>query len=275
MIYRLEKAFDEGMRITKTDSGEVVKKKFYSSHMTARLAVPSHKTLGKAGAFDTGLTANQEGELETLLEYNKGDLSNKSLFWTAYGIKIPAIGLVLNDEIPEEALMIAILKGRAKTVGDIVFTKSDIRKNANAKWILSNDEAEAEDMSNSITWIARASQKYDSMGIEDYENYLKSVGTDTRGMSTKIIRGRVAQDVKSSPKKFLLIAEDKYQTEKIFINDMIAYGILKMNKASYVNEDNAIVAYTQADMLEYINNKTNAKVVLAWKKQLEEAKKNN
>lgn len=272
MIYRLEKAHDSGMRITKKESGEVVKKKSYSTHMVNRLAIPPHKTMPKT-AFDTGLTPIQEGEFEELLGYDKGMLSNKSSFWLSYGIKIPAIGRVLNDEIPEEALIIAIIKGRVKTVGDIALSKKDLKSNADAKWILSNEEAEAESTADNVTWIAKASQKFDSMSLEDMENYLKSQSVDSRGMSSKIVRGKVAADVMSSPKKFLLISNDKYMNDKIFIHELVAYGVIKMNKSAYVNEDDVTIAYTQADMLELIGNKANAKQVIAWKKQLEEAKK--
>lgn len=273
MIYRLEKALDESMRITKNEGGEVVRKKMYSTHMTARLAIPPHPTLAKTGAYDTGLTEAQEAEFETLLGHEKGYLNKKSTFWNSFGIKIPAIGLVLNDEIPEEALMVAVLKGRKKTVGDIVFSKAEIRTNHKAKWILSNDETEAEVLSDSLTWLAKAAVKFDEMSLENHENYLKSTLVDVRGMSPKIIRGKVAQDVKSSPKKFLAIATDKYQDTKIFIHELVAYGILKMNKAAYVNEDGVTVAYTIQDMIEFIGNKANAKAIIAWKKMLEEAKK--
>lgn len=271
MVYRLEKAHDSGMRITKKESGEVVKKKSYSTHMVNRLAIPPHKTMPKT-AFDTGLTPVQEGEFEELLGYDKGYLNNKSPFWLSYGIKIPAIGLVLNDEIPEDALKIAIIKGRVKTVGDIALNKKDLKTNADAKWILSNEEAEAEVVADNITWIAKASQKFDSMSLEDMENYLKAQSVDSRGMSSKIVRGKVAADVMSSPKKFLMIANDKHMETKIFIHELVAYGIIQMNKANYIY-DEATVAYSQGDMLEYVTNKANAKVILNWKKQLEESKK--
>jgi hypothetical protein len=273
MIYRLEKALDEAMRITKKESGEVVRKKMYSSHMTSRLAIPTHPILGKAGAYDTGLTPAQEAEFEELLGYDKGYLSNKSTFWNSYGIKIPAVGLVLNDDIPEDALTVAVLKGRSKTVGDIVFSKQAIKTNHKAKWILSNDETEAETVSDSLTWLAKAAIKFDAMNNEDLENYLKSTLVDVRGLSPKIIRGKVAGDVKTAPKKFLAIVTDKHQATKIFIHELVAYGILKTNKAAYVNEDGITVAYTINDLIEYINNKHNAKVVITWKKMLEEAKK--
>lgn len=272
MIYRLERAADSSMRITKKESGEVVKKKFYSSHMTSRLAIPPHKTMPKT-AYDTGLTPAQEGEFEELLGYDKGTLGIKSQYWHSYGIKIPANGLVLNDELPEEALMLAVIKGRVKTVGDIALSKKDLKTNADAKWILSNEEAEAEATSEHVSWIAKAAIKFDSMTLEEMENYLKSQSIDSRGMSPKIVRGKVASDSLSSPKKFILIANDKYMNDKIFIHELVAYGILKMNKAAYLNEDDVTVAYTQGDMLEFIGNKANAKQVIAWKKQLEEAKK--
>lgn len=273
MIYRLEKAVSEGLKLTRNNSSDATRTKMYSTKMTARLAVPMHPTLAKTGKYNTGLTKQQEGELEVLMGHEPGTLSDKSTFWKTFGIIVPAQGLVLNDDIPEEALMIAVLKGRKETVGDIALTKADIRTNANAKWLLSNDESEAIVKATSLSQLAQAAVKYDSMNLEDMENYLKSKHIDTRGMSSNIIKGKVAEDVTSSPKRFLTIATDRYQADKIFIHELLAYGILKLNKNSYISEDGNTIAYSQQEMLDFINNKINAKAVIALRKQLEEYKK--
>lgn len=273
MIYRLEKAIAEGLKLTRTNSSDAVRTKMYSSKMTARLAVPMHPTLAKTGKYNTGLTPKQEGELELMMGHEAGILNDKSTFWKTFGIIVPAQGLVLNDEIPEEALMIAVLKGRKNTVGDIALTKAEIRTNANAKWLLSNDESEAIVKASALSQLAQAAVKYDSMNLEDMENYLKSKHTDTRGMSSNIIKGKVAEDVTTSPKRFLAIANDKDQSNKIFIHELLAYGILKLNKNSYITEDNNTIAYSQQEMLDFVNNKMNAKTVIGFKKQLEEYKK--
>jgi hypothetical protein len=273
MIYRLEKAHAEGMRIIKKEGEGHVNQKMYSTNMVSRLAIPLNKILAKTGTYDTGLTELQEGEFEEMLGHEKGYLGKKSKFWNSYGIKIPAQGLTLNTESPEDALTIAIVKARAKTVGDVALTAKELKTNANAKWLLSSTEAEAMALTDTLTFLAKAAVKFDSMNNEDCENYLKSKNLDPRGMSPVIIRGKVAEDVHSSPKKFLALATDKHQADKIFIQELIMYGIIRMNKNSYLDMDENVIAYSQEEMLTFIGNKANAKATLGWKRQLEELKK--
>lgn len=265
MIYRLEKASAEGMKIIK--KGDTSPRKFYNHEATARLAIgPNWKV---RGAFDTGLTPEQETEFEELIGLDKGTLDKKNKeYWTPFGIMVQDGGILLDDSDPEDALKIAILKKRE----DMATSKHEARIKSGVKWLLYSEEGDAEVEVVKISDKALAFAKYSTMTIEDMNNYLRASNLNPDTMSEKIVRAKVGKSVDETPKKFLALANDKRQSDRIMINEMVAYEVLKMNKNSYINDEGMIMAHDMTSMLSWISDKQNVKALLGYKRMLEEAK---
>jgi hypothetical protein len=81
-------------------------------------------------------------------------------------------------------------------------------------------------------------------------------------------------DADTKPKMFILLAKDKNQNNKIFINELVGNGIIKMKGASYLSDEDMPLANSMEEMVGFVVDKTNAKTIIAWKKMLEDSKRN-
>lgn len=265
MIYKLEKAVEEGMKITK--KGESAPLKFYSSTVSARLAVGSHKVI--RGGFDTGLDERTQKEFEEKIGLEEGTLGIKSDWWADFGIYVKSDGLILNDDNPEDELKLFQLKRRK----DVATSKLELKSKSGVKWLLTSEESEAEVESTRRDYLISALKAFEAMSPDDMRQYLESQKIDTKSMSDTVVKKKVGDDAEKKPKKFLLVANDPRKTDKIFMNDLIKYGILRLNGTKYVNEDSVALAYSDDDMLVFLADKSNTQTVALWKKQLKAAKK--
>jgi hypothetical protein len=265
MIYRLEKAQEEGMKITK--KGEPKPLKYYNSVVTSRLAIGQHPVI--RGGYDTGLTETQQKSFEEKIGLESGMLGIKSEYWLDFGIYVNADGSILDDANPEDELKIFQLKRRK----DVAQSKLETRTRAGIKWLLTSEEGEAEIETTKRDYLIKALAKFAEMTPNEMRTYLESQKTDTSNMSDIVIRKKVGDEAEKKPKQFLLIATDERKADKIFANELVKHGILKMNSTKYVNEDNIPIAYDDADMLVFIADKNNTQQVAIWKKMLTAAKK--
>jgi hypothetical protein len=266
MIYRLEKALPEGMRIVK--KGENAPLKFYNGVVSARLSIGMHPVL--KNAFDTGLDATKQKYFEEKIGLEEGALATRGSYWPDFGIKITADGLILNDENPEDELKLFQLNRRK----DVAKSALEARTKAGIKWILTSEESEAEIEVARRDYLINALKAFGDMTPTEMRTYLESQKMDTSNMNDSIVKKKVGDEAEKSPKKFLIIVNDPRKADKIFMHELIKYGVLKHNGTKYVNEDNVPLALSDDDMLVFLADKNNTAQVAIWKKQLGANKKN-
>lgn len=264
MIYRLEKATAEGMKITK--KGESAPLKFYSGAVSARLAIASHKTI--KGGFDTGLDEAKQKYFEEKIELEPGTLGVRSDYWADFGIYVKADGTVLDDENPEHELQLFQLKRRK----DVAFSKLEVRTK-NAKWLVTSEESEAEVETARRDYLINALRVFADMSPADMRSYLEAQKVDTSTMSDTVVKKKVGDEAEKKPKSFLLIANDSRKADKVFIYDLVKHGIIRQSANKYVNEENVPLAYSDDDMLVFLADNNNSTTIALWKKQLKAAKK--
>lgn len=266
MIYRLEKAQPEGMRITK--KGEPLPLKYYNSVVRSRLAVGMHPT--NKGAYDTGLSEAQQKAFEEEIGLDEGTLAPRSSYWADFGIFVNADGSILDDTFPEDKLKIHILRRRK----DVAKSQHEVKTKAGIKWLLTSEEMEAEIEADKRTSLTKALMAFDSMSEVELKEYLEAQKIDTSNMSPSVIRAKVGSDAEKKPKNFLLLVKDERKADKIFMHELVKFGVLRLNGAKYINEDNVPLAFNDDDMLVFLASKENTAQVATWKKQLNAAKKN-
>jgi hypothetical protein len=265
MIYKLEKALPEGMKITK--KGETAPLKYYSNVVSSRLAIAAHPVI--RGGYDTGLDETKQKYFEEAIGLEEGTLAIKSPWWMDFGIMVLAGGTMLNEVNPEDELKIFQLKRRK----DVAHSKLETKTKSGIKWLLTSEESEAEIETNRRDYLVNALSTFAAMTPNEMRTYLESQKTDTSNMSDIVVKKKVGDEAEKHPKKFLLISNDSRKADKIFINELVKYSIVKQANGKYINEDKAIIAYDDNDMLVYLADKNNTQQVAIWKKMLTSAKK--
>ena len=121
----------------------------------------------RSGSIYTGLTPEDEKYYEKVLGYEDGHLSKTSSFWDTFCVKVGARGLILDDSIPRQEMIIKFLSGHKR-----VATSLD-KLTAGKDYLLINRQAEAIE-ANKINKLRRdAIKEFDKLSLDQMRKCLR------------------------------------------------------------------------------------------------------
>jgi hypothetical protein len=270
MRFKLEKYKSAGLAITVNDQ-----KKDYKVYGKTRTRIGATQDLkSKITKAITGLSEKDEEYFEKELRLEKGTLSPKSPYWRSWGIFIDMSGTYLDDELPEDALAIKVLKARPDVADSTHEAKTKLRaSNSPIEYVLSNAENEADSNIESTTNLMKAMLLLNEMNVEQMRDFLTMRGELPNSMSDKLIRARVNDIAINESKKFIDMMDDPNKKDILFINELVNYTILKKFGAQFIDANKQIIAFSMPDMISFIKNPENSKQVAGLKKELSLKKK--
>ncbi len=219
---------------------------------------------GVMGNIKTGLSKEDEIRLETTLNLKSGDLAKNSPFWVDYFVMIPPEGLSLDLSLPEHELMYHVLKVKKMIAKDM----AELRTNANAEYVISDEEQEIEVSVSKRHVTSKAWAKFDAMTPAERKNVLIAYGQAPYNMSDAKIEKVLGDMVELDPAKFLFTIDDPLFKGKIFINKCIYNGILS-KKGSAIYFDRELIGASLEGAISYLNSNDNQNVTLAIKQALQ------
>lgn len=213
------------------------------------------------GEVKTGLTKEQEKEWEKTLGYSEGTLSKNSDFWKEFFIPI-GLELRLNDEEPLHAFYLHVLKQKKNIAQSI----EDIKKNANAEFVIFSEEIEAKEENKKRKLKKEAYAKLNSMSPEDMRTFLIAAGFKPYSMNGEVLEDTVGRMAEENPSVFLTIANDEYLAEKVFLNNLVHVGVLTTRGGSYFYDKTLLGDPNSACL--WLHDKSNGELVATLKLQL-------
>lgn len=217
----------------------------------------------------TGLSKEQERHFEEVLNLPPKELDRNSKFWTEWNVKVGAGGKFFNDEQPQDALALIVLKQRAH----IGSTLADSKKSG-ITYILTSEDHEAKVAIDNRTYKKKAFSHLDKMTPEDLRNYLVATNRKVAGMSPEAIEDMVGREAELDPKRFLEIALDEDRDLKVFVNELVHTGIFIKNGTAFVDRaTDDIVSYGLEGTVEYFKDIKNQSYYIELQKQLAKKKK--
>jgi hypothetical protein len=217
----------------------------------------------------TGLTKEQEAYFEKELGLDPGTLARTNeKFWTEWNVKVGAGGVILNDEFPKHAMDIIVLKQRSH-IGQ---TLAD-SKRTGIQYIMTSEDHDAEVANDNRSYMVKAFAHLDTMTEEDMSNYLLATGRKVKGLSPKAIKKLVGDDAELAPKNFLRVVQDDDKDLKVFINELLNYGIFSKSGSAWVDEQTGdTVEYSPEGMIQLFRDPQKQPYYVSLQKELKKRK---
>ena len=211
----------------------------------------------RSGSIYTGLTPEDEKFYEKALGYEEGHLSKNSEFWKTFCVKVGAQGLLLDDSIPRQAMLIKFLSGHKR-----VATSLD-KLNAGKDYLLINREAEAIE-ANKINKIRReAIKEFDKLTLEQMRKCLRLFGVKADRMSNELVESTLFSMVDKQPKKFFdKWIDNKTKETEFILEEAIAKGVIRKDKTHYFYGSD-MFADSLEEAVAYLDNKKNQDLKLS------------
>ena len=205
----------------------------------------------RSGSIYTGLTPEDETYFEKALGYEEGHLSKTSDFWSTFCVKVGARGLLLDDSIPRQAMIIKFLTGHKR-----VATSLD-KLDAGKDYLLINREAEAIEQNKQNKLRRDAIKEFDKLSLDQMRQCLRLFGMSSDRMSNELVESTLFGLVDKNPKKFF----DKWINKKaketeFLLEQAIAKGVIRKDKTHYFYGTD-MFADTLPDAIAYLDSKKN------------------
>lgn len=211
----------------------------------------------RSGSIYTGLTPEDERYYEKALGYEEGHLSKTSDFWKTFCVRVGAQGLLLDDSIPRQAMIIKFLSGHKR-----VATSLD-KLTAGKDYLLINREAEAVE-ANKINKLRReAIKEFDKLTLEQMRKCLRLFGVKADRMSNELVESTLFSMVDKNPKKFFdKWVDNKSKETEFILEEAIAKGVIRKDKTHYFYGSD-MFADSIDEAVAYLDNKKNQDLKLS------------
>lgn len=213
----------------------------------------------------TLLTEEEEEELEKKYRKPKGFFAPYSEMWKTFMFTMNGDTIVLDVENKWEDFIYhkLLLTYTDRVAKDL----NELSLNPYAEFYLTDEQEEIEKSN-----IERRSKRqsyilFGQMTPERMRNVLIAYGKDPRDVSPDQIENLLGIELDNDPDKFLSIVEDPKINDKIFIHNLINYGILK-KKGSALNYNQDMLGVDVEDTIRFLKNKKNNMILVALKRQL-------
>lgn len=183
--------------------------------------------------YVTGLTKDQEVELESALGLEKGTLSRHSTYWKEYAVTLTDRDLVLDMDNPRDLLDLALLKADSRVC-------NSINERANwpkAEYEIYDAEEDAKNENAKIDEEARAISDFVKLTPNEKRNYLKLLGKAPGSMSDTVVTNILFKVAKNEFKRFNEITDSPNYKTRVLLYDLISDGIIKIRGGYYIYDE--------------------------------------
>lgn len=217
----------------------------------------------RSGSIYTGLTPEDEKHYEKVLGYPEGHLSRTSDFWKTFCVKVGSRGVILDDSIPRQEMIIKFLTGHKR-----VATSLD-KLTAGKDYLLINRQAEAIEQNKQNKLRRQAIKEFDNLSLDQMRKCLRILGVKSDTLSNELVESTLFGMVDKNPKQFFAKWVDNKQKDTEFIlEDAIAKGIIRKDKTQYYY-GTEMFADSLPDAIAYLDAKKNQDLKLSIINQIE------
>ena len=182
----------------------------------------------RSGSLYTGLTPEDETKYEKALGLAEGTLAKSSPYWTTFCVKVGARGVILDDSIPRQEMIIKFLSGHKRVATSLEkFT-------AGKDYLLINRQAEAIEQNRLNKQRRDAIKEFDKLSLDQMRKALRILGVKSDTMSNELVESTLFNLVDKQPQKFFeKWVNNKSKDTEFILEDAIAKGIIRKTKTQY------------------------------------------
>lgn len=211
----------------------------------------------RSGSIYTGLTPEDEKYFEKALGYEDGHLAKTSPFWQTFCVKVGARGVLLDDQIPRQAMIIKFLSGHKR-----VATSLD-KLTAGKDYLLINSQAEAIEANKINKQRRDAIKEFDKLSLDQMRKCLRLFGHNPDRLSNELVESTLFNIVDKRPKEFFAKwVDNKSKETEYLLEQAIAKGVIRKDKTHYFYGTD-MFADSLPDAIAYLDSKKNQDLKLA------------
>lgn len=189
------------------------------------------------GIIVTGMTKDQQRELELEMNLKVDELSPYSKWWgTNFKIypRIPREGLELDlDRSAIDKLRYLYMMASSK----VAKSETDAANNSMYKYVLTSKEIEARVSNKKFEVKTKAFRRFSEMSLSEQMDFLKVYETGkyrlTKSASPEFINSTVGRIVDEDPEQFLSICANPDFKNMVFLQDCLTIGAVRKSGSTY------------------------------------------
>lgn len=217
----------------------------------------------RSGSLYTGLTPEEETKYEKVLGLAEGTLAKSSDYWKTFCVKVGARGLLLDDSIPRQEMIIKFLSGHKR-----VATSLD-GLNAGKDYLLINRQAEAIQQNKINKRRREAIKEFDKLSLDQMRKALRILGVKSDTMSNELVESTLFNLVDKQPDKFFnKWVDNKKKDTEFILESAIAKGVIRKDRTQYYY-GSEMFADSLDQAIAYLDDKKNQDLKLSIINQIE------
>ncbi len=223
----------------------------------------------------TGLSRQEQAELERELGLKEGELSPYSKFWGQHRTypKVTKEGVTLDlDRSPMDKLRYLYLRQNSK----VAQSSADALENPQAEIIMTSVETEAKASSTKISSKITAMRKLTSMSIEEQIDFLKvfdgGINKVTKSASPDTVLSIIGRIADEQPDKFMELAEDKSFKDMLLVQECVNAGLVKKTGMRYTIAGGDVLGTSFSNAVDNIGKPENSEIKIGLKAKLQTIK---
>lgn len=226
------------------------------------------------GVLRTGLTSQEERDLEEELGLETGELAKSSPFWSNYSIIIPAEGIVLDTADPSGLLKYKILMADPTVASSL----EEANRSAVAEYVITSEGQEAKSKNSKRDIIANAYAEFAKMTTVEIIDSLFMFGKDPDVTDVEVSKNILGELLEKDPAKFLSVVGDKMFKDKVWLIRMIKAGVVSKRGVGYGFDvplyfGDIVLGKGLEESIAYIRDKENQNIYVGLKKAHEQVVK--
>ena len=200
------------------------------------------------GTKYTGLTTEDRERLEKETGF---DLKPSSDYWKTFFIRMSDKPLILDLEDPFDELRYLFLRGHK-------LVQSSLKnKKATAKYVIVDEQAEAEEINKKSKVKRSAVKAFDKLSTSDISKALRLYGYKSEGVGIEQAEAKLYDLVEADPQKFLDVwVDNKNRETQFLIEAAISKNIIRKNKNAYMY-GTEIIGHSLEDTIAFLEDKKN------------------
>ena len=144
--------------------------------------------------------------------------------------------------------------------------------NSSHDFYIVDEEEEAKEVSNNLTYLKDAYVKLDDMGPTERREFLTLFGIPSKESSDDVVIKKLKEQVDNNPESFVRLYDDVQRKTKVLLNQLEEYGIIVKRGISYYHNEN-LIGTDYAAAIVFLEEPKNQSVKIQLRAYLEETKK--
>jgi hypothetical protein len=203
-------------------------------------------------------------ELESTLQLEEGALDSHSVYWKNYNYHIQDRDVVLDLNNPHDEIFFYVIKAHKEFANSV----NEMHNWPKAKYVVYNAEEDAKKENLKVIEKKKAYKHYTSMTGKEMRDVLKLMGHDSENASDTLADNKISDIVEKDPSEFLRIVSLKDFKARVFLKDLIANNIVRINQGHHFFGDIAM-GHDEDSAVSYLMDPKNQEVAFSLKNKLE------